>query len=161
MWKELLLNANAFRRTSHHPVFDGNYCWNKLPLSLRRKWIQGDISISDPFLELVNCCMAPIFAEFFPLSSSNTWPLYGAYASMSAATFDPKYFRVPGPTTTCFYYSLPAIWSNMNGYNEIEGLWNTVQYVMRRSTHVLRMPSYNLTSFDSSNITATITVDSV
>lgn len=160
-WKELLLNANTFRKTSHHPVFDGNYCWNKLPLSLRRKWIRGDISISDPFLELVNCCMAPILAEFFPLSSSNTWPLYEEYVSMNPATFDPQYFRVPGPTTTCFYYSLPAIWCNMNGYNEIEGLWNTVQYIMRRSTHVLRMPSYNLTTFDSSNVTATITADSV
>jgi hypothetical protein len=64
-WKELLASALEFRNTQHHPVYNGTHIWNQLPLSLRRKWKQGVVDSTDPFLVLVNLCVAKIFFDFF------------------------------------------------------------------------------------------------
>ena len=160
-WSELLLAGYNFQRQEHHPVYDGTYAWNRIPLSLRRKWKTGEISSTDPFLVMVNCCMGPIFKNFFATRSGDyTWPIYEAHG-LNASKFYPYYFRVPGPTKTCFYFSLPAIWNALHGHNEIEGSWNLIQYILGRMTHVLRLPSYLIPEATESNQTFIPTTSNV
>lgn len=227
-WKELLQIGYEFQTKPHHPVFDGTHVWNSLPISLRRKWGRGDVVSTDPFLLLVNCCIAPILHDFFN-SNPYTWLLYNSYArrdgvvpdqssspffghsseeeednqaitsedpndfiefqiqqqfsppqeenqidfnindalsfvdptGFQPTTFHPRYFRVPGPTTSCFYLSLPALWDSFHGYSEIEGLWKGLQYILERMTLTLRLPPrlfQSVTNTVTSNMIQTDTV---
>jgi hypothetical protein len=49
--------------------------------------------------------------------------------------------------------SLPGLWEQFNGRNEIEGKWKAIQWILSRFTQVLRIPSSNL--FVSLDNTAT------
>lgn len=123
-WTELVQSGFLFQTTHHHPVFDGTHNWNSLPLSLRRKYRSTTtLGDNDLYMIIVNCAIAPILHDFFTTETSGeTWDIYNAHA-LPANEFDPRYFRVPGPSTICKYVSLPAIWNRMNGVNEIKGKW--------------------------------------
>jgi hypothetical protein len=160
-WSELLKAAYNFSLTQHHPVFDGTHTWNQLPISLRRRWKQGLIERSDPYLLIVNCCVAPLFQSFFETDQSGAlWPIYEAHG-FSPNTFDARYFRVPGPSISCFYFSLPAIWEQLNGWNELVGKWNATQYFLSRMTHVLRLPTHTIQQIPANLTTNILTSDDI
>lgn len=164
-WNELLERALEFRNTEHHPVYNGTHIWNQLPLSLRRKWKQRVIDSTDPFFPLVNLCVANIFYHFFEIEQNGSqWPIYEGHG-LPPQPFDPKYFQIAGSGTTdipCIYASLPGIWEQLNGRNEIEGKWKAIQWILSRFTQVFRIPSSSLSSLTTPNqatfdqITATI-----
>lgn len=145
-WRELLVASYAFSNTQHHPIYNGTHIWNAIPISLRRRWKQGNIIETDPFLLLVNCCISKVFYDFFEMERlGDTWPIYEAH-SLPPNTFNPRYFRVPGPTRSCYYFNLPALWEQLNGMNELEGRWNIMQYCLSRMSHALRLPPHLLPS---------------
>lgn len=153
-WKTLLQESYAFSQTQHHPVYNGTHIWNRLPLSLRRKWKRGQIDSTDPYLLLVNCCISKLMYDFFEVEQSNAlWPIYEAHG-LAPAEFNARYFRVPGPSDTCFYFNLPSIWEQLNGFNEIEGKWNAFSHFLSRMTHVLKLPTVSLPSI--SNVTVSV-----
>ena len=166
-WSELLVAGFKFQLQDHHPVYDGTHNWNTLPRSLRRRWKRGQIESTDPFLILVNCCIAPILHAFFR-NNTNLYNIYTAHYVngvsgdfLQPAPFNPQYFRVPGPTNTCFYFSLPALWNVFHGYTEIEGLWNAMQYMLNRMTQVLRLPAYLMKQVTDSIPTFTLSSSQV
>lgn len=142
-WKTLLSNSISFKNTQHHPIYNGTYIWNHLPISLRRKWKLNTVDSSDPFLTLVNMCVSKLFYDFFQTEQSGQlWPLFDAHG-LSATQFDPKFFRIPvsNESTKCLYCSLPALWEQLHGRNELEGKWKATSWILQRLTQGLNINS--------------------